>query len=315
MKDNQANNSVKTPKDQYMLLVENFISELENGVEPWKQSWNLKNGMPKSALTGGEYSGINILSLINSKFKNSKWITANQISKLGGSIKEEELENSRDIFFLKNVVKKEKKLNEKTGELEDDAYTVLKNYQVYNTEQVQGIHFEEEENNILPKNEKIEKIEKFITDTKANIYRGSPAYSPKDDAIFMPDINEFEDKENYYSTLFHELSHWTGNEKRLNRDKHNKKYDDTYAFEELIAELSSAFLCSKHNISMENTKHSEYMDHWVKMLSENPYILFSVSSQSSKSVNFLSKLTLNNSKEQEKRRKISKTQRAAPMVA
>lgn len=304
-----------TAKDNYNQLVEEFISKLEHGVKPWEQSWNLKSGLPKSALTGGEYSGINLLSLMNSKFKSNKWITPNQIQKLGGSIKEEELENSRDIFFIKNISKAIEEIDEDTGEIEkkEEKYTVLKNYKVYNTDQVSGINFEEEV--VQSKNEKIEEVEKFIANTKAQIYRGSPAYSPSDDAIFMPDINDFNDKENYYSTLFHELSHWSGHESRLNRKKATKKYDAVYGYEELIAELSSAFLCAKHKISMKNTQHSEYMDHWIKMLAENPYILFSVATHSSKSANYLSTLAQNNAKEQTQVKKNTKPKYNAPKIA
>ena len=108
----QTNN----PYVNYKQLVEQFISELEQGVQPWKQSWKLSNGMPRSAVSGGEYSGINILSLMSHKFQSNQWITAKQIEQLGGRIKEEELDNARDIFFLKNIVKTSTKKDEESDE-------------------------------------------------------------------------------------------------------------------------------------------------------------------------------------------------------
>lgn len=307
----QTNN----PYVNYKQLVEQFISELEQGVQPWKQSWKLSNGMPRSAVSGGEYSGINILSLMSHKFQSNQWITAKQIEQLGGRIKEEELENARDIFFLKNIVKTSTKKDEESDEEKEveEKHTVLKNYKVYNIDQVEGINFEEE-HTPLSKNEKIDEVEKMVAATKVQMYRGSPAYSPKDDCIFMPHIDEFQDKENYYSTLFHELSHWSGHETRLNRANHIKKYDDVYAFEELIAELSSAFLCAKNSISMDNTAHAEYMSHWVKMLKEKPYILFSVSTHASKSAAYISNLA-HKTQEQKEDKKLNRFKHHAPKVA
>lgn len=311
-------NKTNNPYVNYKQLVEQFIAELEQGTQPWKQSWRLSNGMPRSAVSGGEYSGINILSLMNHKFNSSQWITAKQVEQLGGRIKQEELNKGRDIFFLKNIVKTITKKDEASGEEKeiDEKHTILKNYKVFNIEQVEGINFESEQiplaNN---KNEKLDEVEKFIAATKAQIYRGSPAYSPKDDTIFMPHINEFKDKENYYSTLFYELSHWSGHETRLNRKKHNKKYDDIYAFEELIAELSSAFLCAKHHISMKDTGHSDYMGHWINFLKKSPYRLFSVSTHASKSTSFLSNLVRKNTKEQKEDKKMGHVKNLLPKIA
>ena len=306
----QTNN----PYVNYKQLVENFIAELEQGVQPWKQSWKLQRGMPRSAVSGGEYSGINILSLMSHKFNSNQWITAKQVEQLGGTIKEGEADNARDIFFLKNIVKTTTKKDEESDEEKEveEKHTVLKNYKVYNIDQVEGINFEEE----LPlsKNEKLDEVEKMIAATKVQMYRGSPAYSPKDDCIFMPHIDEFVDKENYYATLFHELSHWTGHETRLNRVNHIKKYDDVYVFEELIAELSSAFLCRKCHISMKNTQHTEYMNHWVQMLKEKPYILFSVSTHASKCAAYISNLA-HKTQEQKEDKKLNRFKHHAPKVA
>jgi antirestriction protein ArdC len=217
------------------------------------------------------------------------------VEKHGGSIKEEELENSKDIFFLKNMKKIIEEVNENTGEVEqkEEAYKILRSYKVWNTEQVDGINFQHEE----PKsdNEKVQEIEEFLKSINPIVLRGEPAYSKQGDCIYIPHISDFEDTENYYSTFFHELSHWTNSKSRIDRDEFLKKYaDKAYGIEELIAEMSSAFLCAEKGISMENTQHSEYLASWVKNIKENPYILFSASSQASKATTYLEKLSLNN---------------------
>lgn len=324
--NNNTNQNTQTKKtnparEKYTELVNCFIADLEKGTEPWRKSWNLEQGLPQSATTGGNYSGINLISLMSeNKFKSNKWITAKQVSSLNGNIKEDELENSKDIFFLKNMTKLVEKEDKSTGEKKEveETYKILRSYQVYNTEQVEDINFQQEEQK--PKNEKIKEIEEFIKSFNLVMYRGNPSYSAKDDCLFMPDISEFKDSENYYSTLFHELSHWSGNAKRLNRAKHISKYDDIYAMEELIAELSSAFLCANKGISMETTQHSSYLENWgniiVENLREHPYILFSASSHASKATNYLEKLSLKNiEQEQGKSKSKSKNKFNTPKVA
>lgn len=319
----EQNNSTQTNKpntarDKYNELVERFVSDLEQGVEPWKKSWNLKNGLPQSASTNGLYSGINLISLMSeNQFDSNKWITAKQVEKLGGLIKEEELENSKDIFFLKNIKKTKEEVNQETGEVEksEEKYKILKNYKVWNTEQVVGINFQQEE----PKNDnqKVLKIEKFIKSINPIVQKGQPAYSKNEDSIYMPPIDVFDDTENYYSTFFHELSHWTNHETRIDRDNFLKKYKEkAYGIEELIAEMSSAFLCAEKGISMENTQHSSYLDSWVKNIKENPYILFSASSQASKATSYLEKLSSNNIEQnQEKKQTKSKSKFARPKAS
>lgn len=94
--------------------------------------------------------------------------------------------------------------------------------------------------------------------------------------------------EGYYSTLLHELTHWTGNEKRLNREKTKKFGDDTYAIEELVAELGAAFLCSEFEIGLlPKGDHASYIAHWLKILKESKHCIFKASSEASKAVSYL----------------------------
>lgn len=312
------NENIKpTARESYKALVSQFVKDLQSDQKPWRKTWAVENGIPKSAITGNNYSGINVLSLMmNNPYSSNEWITKNQIEKLGGSVKPEELENGRDIYFLKDVIQTVEKVDEQTGETieEEVKRTILRSYKVFNAiEQTQGVNFAKEEK--APKHERLLEVDKFIASTKAEVYTGEPAYSPKDDAIFIPHIDSFEDKENYYSAFFHELSHWTGHETRLNRLKHNSKYgDDQYAYEELVAELSSAFLCADHSISMDTTMHGEYLSSWIQMLNKNPYILFSVASQSSKATHYLNKLSQKNM-EQDKKKRITKSKTTVPKVA
>jgi antirestriction protein ArdC len=144
---------------------------------------------------------------------------------------------------------------------------------------------------------------------------GEPAYSPRDDTIFMPRIEDFNSSEEYNNTLFHEITHASGNKNRLNRqEKLWSKYDKktAYAMEEIVAELGSCFLSSKFEIDMTDTKNVEYLKHFIEVIKEKPYILFSMSSHASKSSNYL--INLAKIKEQVQNKKNEKSNTKSKMI-
>ncbi len=102
-------------------------------------------------------------------------------------------------------------------------------------------------------------IEKFIADKNAKfMYEGGDRayYSPEVDTIQMPKFESFKSAEAYYATKLHELTHWTGHKSRLNREMQGNFGSQKYAYEELIAELGSAFVCSKLGINSELSNHA-----------------------------------------------------------
>jgi antirestriction protein ArdC len=307
-------------REQYDKLVDNFVKQLETeDIGSWKKSWS--RPMPKSAISQNEYSGINILSLMNSEYESSHWLTKNQIKNLSGSVKKEHEDKARDIFFLKDILKKEEVKNKETGKIEekDIKKTILKSYKVYNSDATEGINFnfENEEKN---QNQKVEEIEEFVKNLNIDMQIGEPAYSPRDDTIFMPRIEDFNSSEEYNNTLFHEITHASGNKKRLNRqEKLWSKYDSktAYSCEEIVAELGSCFLSSKFEIDMTDTKNVEYLKHFIEIIKEKPYILFSMASHSSKSSAYLINLAKKNAQEKnkDKNKSNSKSKMITPKVA
>jgi len=215
-------------------------------------------------------------------YKDSRWLTFNQIKKLGGSVKKGS--KSTPIFFMKPVEQQVE--NEDTGELEVKKSFFMQNYNVFNIEQTDGIAYEPEIKN--NHTNKLDTPQQFIDSINIPLYRGEPAYSPTDDCIFMPHSNEFDSSDEFYSTYFHELSHSTGHKSRLDRfEKHTVYGDEKYAFEELIAELGSVFLSIENNIKPDSKKQTAYLKSWITALKERPNILYSASSHASKSTNFL----------------------------
>lgn len=102
-------------------------------------------------------------------------------------------------------------------------------------------------------------------------------YRPVVDQIVMPTSGQFFTEADYWSTLLHELVHASGHQKRLNREgitSSTRKFGDpVYAFEELIAEMGSAFLCAELGVYGE-VQHESYVSGWLKALKEDKRALF-----------------------------------------
>ncbi|WP_052692097.1 zincin-like metallopeptidase domain-containing protein [Teredinibacter purpureus] len=144
--------------------------------------------------------------------------------------------------------------------------------------------------------ERIAEIEKFITQSGAVIKedQNRASFVPSHDEINMPPKTLFFDNgqsatENYYAVLLHELTHWTGGKSRLDREQVGHSTDEKkYAFEELIAELGSAFLCSHFRIKQHGRDdHATYIKSWLQALKNDKKFIFKAASQAQKAVDFL----------------------------
>jgi antirestriction protein ArdC len=271
-----------TNKDKFNSLVENMIQKIENGeTGTWIKPWSC--GLPKNFMTKKHYSGANILFLWleaeEKGYKSNNWLTFNQIKKLGGTVKKGE--KSFSVFFFKPLEIKEE--NEE-GEEVKKTIPLLKTYNVFNIEQT-TLEIDTKEVETIPE------IEEFISNTGARIKNAQEAFfNPARDYIGIPDITLFKSEEHYYSTLLHELSHWTGHSTRLNRDLKGRFGSESYAFEELIAETSSMFLNSYLGVDYSKMRHTEYIQSWLKALKTEPSILWKVASEAQKIFTYLNEL-------------------------
>lgn len=85
----------------------------------------------------------------------------------------------------------------------------------------------------------------------------------------LPSLDLFDGEAAYWATLWHEVVHWTGHSSRLNRKQHSSWGDDEYAFEELVAELGAAFLCSHLCIPGDLQHHASYLKSWCDALEKD----------------------------------------------
>jgi antirestriction protein ArdC len=175
----------------------------------------------------------------------------------------------------------------------------LKSYYVFNVSQCDGLpeKITGGENPIdrppVKLNERDATIEDFIASTRATITHGEPRafYRPIGDYVNMPVFASFTSSHRYYATLFHELGHWTGAEKRLNRTFGKRFGDRAYAAEELVAELASAFICAEFGVDNDG-QDAAYIATWLKALTDHPSLMVTAASAASKAVEFMRGLAL-----------------------
>jgi antirestriction protein ArdC len=270
------------PKQEEIL--NKVIKLLENNNLEWLKSWS--NGNYKSFITKKDYRGINMFMLkmhsLENHFSSNYYLTFLQIKKLKASLKKGS--KACPIFYYQ-LLERERE-NEDTGEVERTKYPILKVYSVFNLEQTDIKVEEEVKNDLKP----VEKCENVVSNykNKPKIEQGlNPCYSPKDDIVYIPEIKSFLGVEEYYSTLYHELSHSTGHESRLKRDgviTVNSFKSKEYSKEEVIAELGACFLCGAVGIDNKTINNSSaYIQSWIKNLREDKHFLFKVMSEAQKS--------------------------------
>ena len=273
----------ETKKDSF---IEKIIENLDLvSAKDWETYSNLSGAYPSNLFTKKRYGGFNVMALfldtLVRNFKSSKYATFNSISKAGGKLKK----GSKGcvIEFFSYIFKD--KLTGKTISDEQIKFlnskqmnnvtkiACLKSYSVFNSELIENI--EDINLNLLddePQNVEIIEIEncekfiyKIIENGKLKLKFGIDEvayYSPILDFVMLPKKEFFISTPKYYSTLFHEVIHWTGHSKRLNRELKGHKEKESYSFEELIAEMG-AMLCSlQFGIFDEFINSVRYLKGW-----------------------------------------------------
>jgi len=198
------------------------------------------------------------------------------------------------IVFFKPIVVDTDRVND-SGERENESRMVAKAYTVFNADQVDG-WAESTPDQPMADIDTIAAADAVVNASGADISHGGSiaAYSPALDAVRMPDRESFVDTdhssatENYYSTLFHELTHWTGAKHRLDRQFGKRFGDNAYAFEELVAELGAAFNCASLGItSTPRADHAQYIENWLQALKSDKRAIFHAASKAAQSVDYL----------------------------
>lgn len=277
----------------YDEITAKIVAQLEEGVFPWVQPWNAGNavtGLPCNAISGRQYSGINILILwgavIDGGYPSQDWLTFRQALAAGGCVRRGE--KGRTIFYADRFTPD----NDKQEQGEGDAprsIPFLKRFTVFNAAQCDGLPEKlTAEPAPLPERELHDQAEGLIAATEADFRTGGTKafYNVGADFVQVPPQPAFTHQIDYYRTALHELGHWTGHKSRLDRDQSGSFGTALYAGEELCAELASAFLCAALGI-VPTVRHADYLGSWLAVLRQDNRAIFKAASQASKAADYL----------------------------
>jgi antirestriction protein ArdC len=253
----------------YQVITDRIVSLLEAGTVPWHRPWD-QLSWPKNLVSGKEYRGINPFLLSCTGFDSSYWVTYKQAKQKGGCVKKGE--KGFPVIFWKLHEKEDAE----TGE--QKKLPVLRYYTVFNVSQCDDIEAPESERTDREFSP-IEACEKVVynwpTGPQISFSGDRAFYRPSTDTVTMPKPERFHSNEEYYGTLFHELTHSTGHEKRLARPgvadlEHHTFGDMTYSKEELIAEMGAAFLAGHTGIERTTLDNSAaYLAGWLRILKKD----------------------------------------------
>jgi antirestriction protein ArdC len=284
--DSQTNGSPKI--DLYKIVTDEIMSQLEQGAIPWQKPWN-DAGIPMNLLSKRPYRGINLWLLLTLNYERNLFLTWEQIKSVGGSVLKGE--HGHIVVFWKPVQKKA----EEQADEKDKAVPMLRYYKVYNIGQCRDIPEHllpvQPETPIDPIRE-CESILNNMPDLPNINYEGKEAYYHiVNDEIVLPKAKSFRTSTGYYGTLFHELVHSTGAEKRLNRKTLTALVpfgSESYAVEELVAEMGAAYLCGITGLLPNSIKNTvSYIDNWLGVLKNDKRLLITAAGQAQKAVDFI----------------------------
>jgi antirestriction protein ArdC len=300
-KHSSRDRATKAKPSLYEEITTRIIAELEAGIFPWARPWGAGGGtqqafaLPQNAATGKSYSGINILILWGRLFEggyaSQRWLTFRQAALLGGTVRKGE--HGATVCYADRFIPKREQGSDastQTGaESQEGTIPFLRHYTVFNVDQCDNLPehcFAQAP--VLPEREIVPQAEALATATRATIRIGGAQayYLPSDDTVHIPPQPAFFEQINYYRTLFHELGHWTGHASRLNRDHSGSFGSKLYANEELVAELTAAFVCATLSIK-PTVRHADYLASWLKVLREDSRAIFRAASKASKACDFL----------------------------
>lgn len=281
--------------DIYQSVTDKIIAAIEAGAGKWQMPWHVKSPSgigPLNVSSERPYRGVNVLMLwasaMTEGYTSPVWGTYRQWQAEGAQVRRGEKATS--IVFYKALDQSAGGDSENEPAENDPRRTrfVARGFSVFNADQVDGFDFVPCAND--SEITRIDRVEGWIQSLNPDVrHGGSKAfYVPAADYIQMPPLNSFKEIVPYYSTLLHELTHWSGHKSRCDRDMKGRFGDLSYAMEELVAELGAAFLCSALGIEVEpRIDHAQYIEYWLKVLKMDKRAIFTAASQAQKAVDWM----------------------------
>lgn len=272
----------------HQAITDKIITAIEHGAGTFRMPWVQTKGVPRNATTQKTYRGVNVLSLwiaaMAGGYSTDLWATFEQWKKVGANVRKGE--KGTLIVFYKQL-----DLKDEHDEPERKVLYARASH-VFNADQVDGATITVPD---APLFETDEAIDRLVADTGAQIIHGGEqaCYIPSRDQIHLPDRARFvgtsssTPRETFYQTLFHELGHWSGHESRLNRSS-GRWGEHDYHFEELVAELTAAFLCAETGLTNDvRPDHAQYIAGYLKLLKSSDKAIFAAAAAASKAADLI----------------------------
>ncbi|EJR1204851.1 DUF1738 domain-containing protein [Salmonella enterica subsp. enterica serovar Infantis] len=299
------------------MVTDRIVAALEQGTAPWRRPWTsadagCSGGLPSNALTGRCYSGVNVLLLWMAAeeggYTSDRWLTYRQAQEAGGQVRKGETGSLAVIY--KDWTKPAEdehgnRLYDTDGSPLTETVPMLRQLHLFNVAQCDGLpeHMQAPqpddgtqrpvEDYAVVSPARLADVQKMLEATGVQLesrYQSQAYYRPAADTIVMPLTSQFDSEADYWSTLLHEMVHSTGHGKRLDREgitsSLRRHGDRVYAFEELIAETGSAFLCAQLGIFGE-VQHESYIDSWLQVLRSDKKALFRACSKAREATEYL----------------------------
>lgn len=296
-----STNHPNTKIDVYEIINNKICAFMEKGEIPWKKCWSVgQSHMAVSHTTGKQYSFLNnlLIAVDDGEWPTGEYLTFKQAIAEGGSVKP----GAKGHFITFWSFPEKKEIQEDGTEVTvRSTRPILRYYYVFEVSQCNGIKrkYPNVEPEIKDNMNPIEEAEQVIKNyyeregVTLNICTSNKAYfRPSKDEVVCPLIGQFSSEAAYYSTLFHETTHSTGVENRLNRYKRDD-YDpfgsENYSKEELVAEMGAAYSLGRLGLESEDTLENSaaYLQGWLEALKNDKHLFVCACSRAEEAVKFI----------------------------
>jgi antirestriction protein ArdC len=263
-------------------VAQRLIEQLEAGTAPWQRPWDPDaptTGVPMNPTSGKRYHGINVPWLMAQGYEDPRFCTYKQAAAAGWQVRRGEKGTTIE-FWTKE---KEERGPDGVKRIVKLDRAVSFYSSVFNVgAQIDGAPAYQPPVRTW---DPIERADALVQASEAWIdhRQGNAAfYSPASDRIIVPLREQFPSADRYYATVLHELGHWSGHGSRLARDLTGTFASESYAKEELRAEIASLMIGSELGVGHDPGQHAAYVKSWVRALKDDPREIFRASADAEK---------------------------------
>jgi antirestriction protein ArdC len=286
-------NTAQEKQDVYARVTSQIVNAIEQGVSNWRMPWHTSGKFafsPVNVTSKKPCRGINTVCLWAAAqakgYERGEWGTYQQWQERGAQVRKGE--KATTVVFWKFANSSTETDDGDDTPKSGSRLLFTRGYSVFNAAQVDG--YTPKAVADTPIEQRIDSAEQFFSRINARVvHQGNRAfYSPDTDSITLPPFSAFFTPTDYYSTRGHETGHWTSKEGRCNRELGKRFGDNAYSVEELIAELTAAFVCAHLGLSSEpRPDHAQYIASWLRVLKADKRAIFTAASKAQHAADFM----------------------------